>query len=166
MYSCFAISAIIGVSLSVLLLTLKQPLLSLYGIVPGRDGSLERIAYETALVRFRLVAAPYVLCGLMEVCTGVLRGLGKSLTSTVISLIGACLLRMVWLWTVFPYAQTLEIIFVSYPITWIVTNIVAFTVIQLSLRKILREKRAKEQAEWDKALAEEFEEPNAEETTI
>jgi Na+-driven multidrug efflux pump len=85
-----------------------------------------------------LVAAPYFLCGLMEVCTGVLRGMGKSVTSTVISLIGACLLRVVWLWTVFPVSQTLETIFVSYPITWIVTNIVAFLVIQLALRKILR----------------------------
>ena len=146
MYSCFAIAGLIGISLSTLLLALKQPLLSLYGIIPGTEGSLERLAYEAALIRFRWLSAPYFLCGLMEVCTGVLRGLGKSLTSTVISLIGACLLRMVWLWTVFPQSQTLETVFVSYPITWIVTNIVAFTVIQLSLRKILRQKRARMQA--------------------
>ena len=99
-------------------------------------------------MRFKLVAAPYFLCGLMEVCTGVLRGLGKSITSTMISLIGACLLRVVWLWTVFPVSQTLETIFVSYPLTWIVTNIVAFLVIHFALRKILREHR--ENAEQDK----------------
>ena len=140
MYSCFAIAAIIGVSLSALLLALKRPLLGLYGIVMGEEGSLERLAYEAAVIRFRWLSAPYFLCGLMEVCTGVLRGLGKSLTSTVISLIGACLLRMVWLWTVFPQSQTLETIFVSYPITWIVTNIAAFIVIRLTLRKLLRER--------------------------
>ncbi len=147
MYSCFAIASIIGIGLSALLLVLQQPLLSLYGIVPGEEGSLERLAYEAALVRFRWLSAPYFLCGVMEVCTGVLRGLGKSLTSTVISLIGACLLRVVWLWTVFPMKQTLEIIFVSYPITWIVTNVAAFAIIQFFLRKILREKRERAQAE-------------------
>ena len=140
MYSCFAIAVIIGVSLSALLLALKRPLLGLYGIVMGEEGSLERLAYEAAVIRFRWLSAPYFLCGLMEVCTGVLRGLGKSLTSTVISLIGACLLRVVWLWTVFPQSQTLETIFVSYPITWIVTNIAAFIVIRLTLRKLLRER--------------------------
>lgn len=149
MYSCFGISAIIGVIMSSLVLILHKPLLSLYGVVPGEEGSLQALAFEAALVRFKLVAAPYFLCGLMEVCTGVLRGLGKSVTSTVISLIGACLLRVVWLWTVFPVSQTLETIFVSYPITWIVTNIVAFLVIQFALRKILREHR--ENAEQDKA---------------
>ncbi len=147
MYSCFAIAAGIGITLSALLLILKRPLLSLYGIVPGDAGSLERLGYEAAVIRFWWLSAPYFLCGLMEVCTGVLRGLGKSMTSTVISLIGACLLRVVWLWTVFPKSQTLETIFVSYPITWIVTNIAAFIVIQVSLRKILRAKREKEQAE-------------------
>ena len=145
MYSCFGITTIIGISLSTLLLIFKQPLLALYGIVMGEKGSLERMAYDAALVRFWWLSAPYFLCGLMEVCTGVLRGLGKSVTSTVISLIGACLLRVVWLWTVFPKSQTLETIFVSYPITWIVTNIAAFLVIQVSLRKILRAKREKEQ---------------------
>lgn len=145
MYSCFAIASIIGISLSALLLIFKQPLLALYGIVMGKKGSLERMAYDAAVIRFWWLSAPYFLCGLMEVCTGVLRGLGKSVTSTVISLIGACLLRVVWLWTVFPKSQTLETIFVSYPITWIVTNIAAFIVIQVALRKILRAKRDKEQ---------------------
>ncbi len=153
MYSCFGISAIIGVIMSSLVLILHQPLLSLYGIVPGEVGSLERLAYDAALVRFKLVAAPYFMCGLMEVCTGVLRGLGKSLTSTVISLVGACLLRMVWLWTVFPQSQTLETIFVSYPITWIVTNVAAFIVIRLTLRKLLRERE--QVLELEKARVEE-----------
>ena len=72
------------------------------------------------------------------------------------------MLRVVWLLTVFPVSQTLETIFVSYPITWVVTNIAAFIVIQLSLRKILREKR--EVAEVDEAEA--FEKTAMEDTTI
>ncbi len=140
MYSCFGISAAIGVIMSGLVLLLRRPLLSFYGIVPGVEGSLEALAYETAIIRFLWLSAPYFLCGLMEVCTGVLRGLGKAIFSTIISLIGACLLRMVWLWTVFPRMQTLEIIFVSYPITWVVTTVTAFIVIQVLLKRMLKAK--------------------------
>ena len=125
--------------MSGLVLLLREPLLSLYGVVPGEEGSLQRLAMEAAIVRFYLITVPYFLCGLMEVCTGVLRGLGKSLTSTVISLIGACLLRVVWIWTVFPTSQTLETIFISYPITWIITTLTAFIVIQVLLKRILKE---------------------------
>jgi Na+-driven multidrug efflux pump len=78
----------------------------------------------------------------MDVCSGVLRGLGKAVVSTIITLIGACLLRVVWLWTVFPLKQTLEIIFISYPITWLVTTAVSFTVIQILLRKMLKSEAA------------------------
>jgi len=138
MYSCFAITSMIGIFMSGLVLLLRYPLLSLYGVIPGEEGSLQRMAMDAANVRMRLIVVPYFLCGLMEVCTGVLRGMGKSLTSTVISLIGACLLRVVWIWTVFPLSQTLETIFISYPITWIVTTLTAFIIIQVLLKRIMR----------------------------
>ena len=133
--------------MSGLVMLLREPLLGLYGVTAAAEGSLENLAFEAALIRFRWIAVPYFLCGLMEVCTGVLRGLGKALTSTVISLIGACLLRVIWLWTVFPLSQTLPTIFISYPITWIVTTLTAFIVIQVLLRKMLRERSASAEQE-------------------
>ena len=113
-----------------IIMIFAKPLLGLYGIVDGAEGSLEALAMQAAIVRFEYICAPYFICGLMEVCTGVLRGLGKSVTSTVISLIGACLLRVVWLLTVFPFKQTLEMIYISYPfliafisILWVLVRI-------------------------------------------
>ena len=147
MYACFGITTSIGVLMSGLVMLLREPLLGLYGVTAAAEGSLENLAFEAALIRFRWIAVPYFLCGLMEVCTGVLRGLGKALTSTVISLIGACLLRVIWLWTVFPLSQTLPTIFISYPITWIVTTLTAFIVIQVLLRKMLRERSASAEQE-------------------
>lgn len=141
MYSCFGITSMIGISLSGIVLLFHRPLLALYGITAGETGSLQQLAMEAAIVRLWFICAPYFLCGLMEVCTGVLRGLGKSLTSTMISLIGACLLRVVWLWTVFPASQTLETIFISYPITWIATSVTAFIVIQVLLKKVIKQKQ-------------------------
>jgi len=83
------------------------------------------------------ICIPYFLCGIMDICTGVLRGMGKSVTSMLISLIGACLLRIIWLWTVFPSSQTLQTIFISYSVTWIITALTAFIMIQVLLKRAL-----------------------------
>ncbi|MBE7068658.1 MAG: MATE family efflux transporter [Clostridiales bacterium] len=139
MYNSFLLTSIIGLTMALLVMLLKTPLLALYGVKAGAEGRLEALAMETANIRLWFICVPYFLCGLMEVCTGVLRGLGRSLTSTVIALVGSCLLRVIWLLTVFPAKQTLEMIFVCYPITWILTTLVAFIVIQLLLKKLRKE---------------------------
>lgn len=138
MYSCLLAVFCVGVFMSGLAYLLKYPLLSLYGIKKGVEGSMEALAMEAALVRFNFIVLPYFLCGLMDVCSGVLRGMGKAIVSTIISLVGACLLRLVWLWTVFPAHPTLEIIFISYPVTWIITVTCAFIMIQILLKKLLQ----------------------------
>ena len=74
----------------------------------------------------------------MDACTGVARGLKKSITSTLMTLIGTCLLRIVWILTVFPVKGTLASIFLSYPLSWIVT-----TAAQLLLVLIVLGKRKK-----------------------
>lgn len=136
MYVCFLIVTIIGVVTSGLAILFKESLLSLYGVVGGTAGSIEQLAMHAASTRFRCICTFYFLCGLMDVCTGVLRGMNKAIVSTCISLVGACLLRAIWIWTVFPLKPTLEVVFVSYPITWAVTLSVAFIVIQVLLRRM------------------------------
>lgn len=138
LYNCFLISMIIGIMMSAMFLVFRTPLLALYGVVQDANDPLKQLAYDTAIKRLLWACAPYFLCGLMEDCSGVLRGLGRSLTSTVISLIGSCLFRIVWTLVVFPISPTLEIIYVCYPITWLVTSMVAFTVIQLIMRDVLK----------------------------
>ena len=63
----------------------------------------------------------------------------------MIAVIGVCLFRIVWLATVFPVNPTLETIFVSYPITWIIALTTAFTIIQVLLKDILKKKALAEQ---------------------
>ncbi len=138
LYSCLLAVFSVGVFMSGLAYLLRYPLLSLYGVTGGAEGSMDALALEAALVRFNVIVLPYFLCGLMDVCSGVLRGMGKAIVSTIISLVGACLLRLVWLWTVFPAKPTLEIIFISYPITWIITVTCAFIMIQILLKKLLQ----------------------------
>lgn len=83
--------------------------------------SPEAIAY--GLMRFGYVALPYFLCGLMDVSTGALRGLGSSFVPMLISVIGVCGIRIVWIYTIFQITQyhTLECLYLSYPVTWVVT---------------------------------------------
>ncbi len=136
LYICLGIVTAVGMCFSGLVYALREPLLALYGVAPGEG--LQQLAFDAAQTRFRYICILYFLCGCMDVCNGVLRGLGKSFVSMLISLIGACLLRLIWIWTVFPIKPTLDTIYVSYPITWIITCVTAFVIIQFSLRKIIR----------------------------
>ena len=91
----------------------------------------EVIAY--GLERMLLVCTPYALCGVMNVLVGAMRGLGSSLTPMVVSTFGVCVLRVVWIYTVFPLDPSFAMLFLSYPVTWAVTaaiEVVCFFVIR------------------------------------
>ena len=63
---------------------------------------------------------------MMDVSTGAIRGMGNSLVPMIISLIGACGFRIVWIYTVFKAWKSIYSLYISYPITWIVTFIALF----------------------------------------
>lgn len=75
------------------------------------------------LIRFNYIALPYFICGLMDVSTGALRGLGASLTPMLISVLGVCGIRILWIYTIFqlPQFHTPECLYLSYLISWIIT---------------------------------------------
>ena len=58
-------------------------------------------------------------CALMEVFTGALRGLGHSVAPTVITVFFVCIMRVIWIFTIFRWNHTLETLLISYPITWV-----------------------------------------------
>ena len=55
-----------------------------------------------------------------------LRGMGESMLPMIVSMIGSCLLRVVWIYTIFAADRTLPVLYLSYPVTWIVTEAVHF----------------------------------------
>ena len=75
------------------------------------------------LVRFNYSALPYFVCGLMDVSTGALRGLGASMTPMLISVFGVCGVRILWIYTIFqiPQFHTPQCLYLSYLISWVVT---------------------------------------------
>jgi Na+-driven multidrug efflux pump len=72
----------------------------------------------------------------MHICTAVMRGLGKSMTATVAMLLGTCALRVVWLETVFVAFPTLEVIYWSYPVSWVVTGVTLFGMLLFQFYKM------------------------------
>lgn len=73
------------------------------------------------MVRMNVICALHFLCGIMDVLAGTMRGMGFSMVPTIVSLTGACGLRIVWLATVFKMYPTLNVLYASYPVTWIIT---------------------------------------------
>ncbi len=146
LYNSYLLVLLIWLFTSGCVMIWKDPLLKLYGVKDGAAGSLDALAMQAATTRIWYICVPYFLCGLMDCGTYVLRGLGKSFISMTISLVGACLLRVVWLWTVFPFYQTLETIFICYPITWTLTGITAYFAVLAVLKKSIAQKQ-KEQAQ-------------------
>ncbi|MCM1189096.1 MAG: MATE family efflux transporter [bacterium] len=88
--------------------------------------------------RMTYVCAPYFLCGMMDVMVGVLRGIGYSIMPMLVSLTGACLFRVVWIYTVFQRQRTLECLYISYPISWALTFAVHMVCFLIVYRKLLR----------------------------
>lgn len=97
--------------------------------------SPEAIAY--GILRMSYVCIPYFVCGLMDVTTAALRGMGASLTPMFITILGACGFRIVWIYTVFqtPEYHTPSGLFISYPISWIITFLVELVLFIFIYRK-------------------------------
>ena len=90
--------------------------------------------------RLTIIAGSYFLCGMMDVTSGSLRGMGYSFTPMIVSLLGVCVLRVVWVATVFQMERfhTVETIYYSYPVTWTVTfaaHLITFLIAKGLLKK-------------------------------
>ena len=114
-YNIFLV-IVVGLVLGIGAYLAGRPLLGIYSTDP------EVIDY--GMERMLIVCTPYFTCGIMNVLVGAMRGLGSSLTPMVVSIFGVCVLRVIWIYTVFAAAPSMLMLFVSYPVTWVVTALV------------------------------------------
>lgn len=110
---CLALVFVIGLVLGNGAHLLGQTLLGIY------TGEPEVIAY--GMMRLGVVSVTYCLCGMMDVVAGSVRGLGYSILPMLVSLVGACVFRIIWIFTVFQWQHTLFSLYISYPISWALT---------------------------------------------
>lgn len=73
------------------------------------------------MLRLQIICTVYFICGMMDVMVGSLRGLGYSVMPMIVSLAGACGLRVIWIFTVFQWFRSLRVLFLSYPVSWLIT---------------------------------------------
>ncbi len=95
-------------------------------------------AIHFGVMRLRTLIFAYVLCSTMDVITGTLRGLGRSIFPAVVTLIGACLLRIVWVLFIFPLRRELWFLYLCFPLSWLAVSLVN----GVYLRRILSRMRA------------------------
>ena len=109
-------TTVVGLVLGGLAYIFGPQLLSIY-----ITDSAEAIDY--GMLRMAYMCIPYCLCGMMDVSSGSLRGLGSSFTPMLISVLGICGIRIAWIYTVFqiPRFHTIDALFASYPISWAIT---------------------------------------------
>ena len=131
-YRCLGLVTAVGLFFGVLSYVFAHPLLSIY--LPN-----DPAAVEYGRTRLLFLAVPYFLCGTMEVMVGGQRGMGLSLLPMINSLLGSCVLRIVWIMTVFAAHHTLFMLYISYPISWLVTTAAHSVVYAVRLRKLKRE---------------------------
>lgn len=118
---------VIGIVVGAIFYVFRMPLIGLYSSEPE--------VMAAAASRLTLFAATYFICGIMDVLCGALRGLGNTVAPMIVSVLGACAFRIFWIYCILPFNHTLSMLYLSYPVSWIITGGVHALCYIHSLRK-------------------------------
>ena len=103
-------------------------------------------AIRWGLLRFSIICPSMVLCAVMDVMGGSLRGLGRATTSMLMSVLGVCGIRLLWVNTVFaiPQYHTMEVLYLSFTISWGITMILQFSAFMFETRRMIKKWKKEE----------------------
>lgn len=132
LFTGWGIAIVMGIVSSVIAYALKLPIIDIFA--PGNADGLKSDIIKYAIIRFKLVILLYCLLGFMEIPGGVLRGMGKTMLSMIMSVVGICGFRITWQLFVFPQNHTMGVLMAGYPISWIATG-VAYTVAYIIVKE-------------------------------
>ena len=130
-------TVIVGCALSLVEAFFGRSLLRLFTTDPA--------VISIGMQRLRITSTTYYWCGVMEVISGVLRGMGRSFLPMSLTLLGICGVRLGWVFAVFPIDPTLGTLLMSYPFSWILTSVVLFLLMLITFKK----ERKKQDADPD-----------------
>ncbi len=133
-WQCLACVTVTGALLGNLSFFFGHQLLGIY------SDEAEVIRY--GIYRLEVIGTTYFLCGIMDVCVGCLRGIGYSFLPMVVSLLGACGFRILWIFTVFKGHHDLHTLYISYPISWAITASVHIICFLILYRRMVKKSRA------------------------
>ena len=127
---CLILTTVVGIVMGGGAVALGQQLLGIY----SSDGEVIRYGMN----RLRIIGTTYCICGLMECMVGSLRGMGYSVMPMIVALTGACVFRVVWIYTVFALNRTLQTLYISYPVSWGITFAAHLVCYIMVMRKVKR----------------------------
>lgn len=93
------------------------------------------------LIRLSFICTTYFLCGIMDVFVGSLRGMGYSILPMLVSMMGVCVFRIFWIVTIFQAHRELSTLYISYPVSWVLTiavDIVCYIYIRRTIERKTR----------------------------
>ena len=88
------------------------------------------------LKRMSILFTTYALCGMMDVVCGALRGLGYSTIPALLTFFSVCVMRVVWIGTVFRAHRTIPMLMLSYPISWILATVANGALLYVACRRL------------------------------
>ena len=91
---------------------------------------------DWAMQRAKVMFTTYMLLGVMETLNGSLRALGFAFSSMFITLFGACVFRVFWIYAVLPHYRSFFGLFISYPISWIMVSLLNCAVLYYGVKKL------------------------------
>ena len=132
LYSCLGLVTVFGLLFSIVSYIFGRPLLGIYTDTPE--------AIEYGMIRLKLFAFTYFLHGMAEVYLGMVRGWGRSLGPTIVSLTTICVFRIAWIYTVFAqFHDNIMCLYLAYPISWLLEVIGFFIYYHVTEKKVKRE---------------------------
>lgn len=93
----------------------------------------EVIRQSVAIAEF--MAPIFITYIAIEIFSGVLQGMGDALIPTIITVLGVCVIRVVWIYTMVPAHHSMNTVMASYPISWIISSIAFFIYYEWYVRK-------------------------------
>ncbi len=111
---CTVLTVVFGSGLGCLICLLGRQCIGIY--------SADEAVIEAALSVLPVTLVTYGICGIMDLLPGCMRGMNYSLIPMLIHIFGVVIFRFFWILTVFPGNHTLNNLFMSYPISWILTS--------------------------------------------
>ncbi len=127
---CLLFASTIGISMGILGFIFNEQIVSFFSDDPG--------VIQIGAERMTLVMPFYFFCSLMDVTASEIRGMGKSVEPMIVSLIGACGIRILWVFFILPLDRTLINLYWSYPVSWAVTFFAQFIMFFILKNKMLK----------------------------
>ena len=130
-FYCLGLTALVAIVFGWSIILNGPRLLSLYNPDPE--------VVQWGMIRLKYLVSLYFLCAIMEVISGALRGLGHSLTPMIVTMLGACVFRVIWVIWVFPHYRTMENLLLSYSVSWIMICLVNGSILYYICRKLFQD---------------------------